>query len=61
MGFRWYNWIGLAMLIFGGLISEPVFLAADSAFSVLWLVAAVWAMIGVVLILWEGEEDPAEA
>jgi hypothetical protein len=61
MGFRWYNWIGLAMLIILGLISEPVFLAADTSFSVLWLIAAAWAMIGVVLILWEGEEDPAEA
>ena len=40
MGFRWYNWLGLAMLLFGGLISEPVFLEADSGLSSLWLIAA---------------------
>ena len=60
MGFRWYNWVGLVMLILAGLISEPVFLAADSGFSGLWLVAAAWAMVGAILVLWEGEEE-AEA
>ena len=60
MGFRWYNWVGLGMLIIAGLISEPVFLAADSGFSILWLIAAAWAMVGVILVLWEGEEE-AEA
>lgn len=60
MGFRWYNWIGLAMLIFGGLISEPVFLEADSGVSSLWLIAATWLMVGAVLVLWQGKENPAD-
>ena len=61
MAFRWYNWIGLAMLLFGGLISEPVFLEADSGVSSLWFIAAVWLMVGAVLVLWQGKEDPTEA
>jgi len=48
------------MLMIAGLISEPVFLAADTSFSVLWLITAAWAITGVILVLWEGKEE-AEA
>lgn len=60
MGFRWYNWIGLTMLIFGGLISEPVFLVADYQFSILWFVAAVYFLIAAGLVLWEGPDTHAD-
>ncbi|MBM4139575.1 MAG: hypothetical protein FJ244_08940 [Nitrospira sp.] len=60
MGLRWYNWIGLVMLMIAGLIFELVFLAADTSFSVLWLITAAWAITGVILVLWEGKEE-AEA
>ncbi len=56
MGFRWYNWLGLTMLLFGGLISEPVFLEADSGVSILWLIAAAWVVVGAILVLWQGPE-----
>ncbi len=56
MGFRWYNWIGLAMLIVGAALSEPVFLVADYQFSILWLLAALYFLIAAGLVLWEGPE-----
>lgn len=61
MGFHWYNWVGLAMLIIGALISEPVFLEADSGLGSLWIIAAIWLIAGAVLVLWEGRDDSAEA
>ena len=56
MGFHWYNWVGFTMLIMGAVISEPVFLAADFQFSILWFVAAVYFLVAAGLVLWEGPE-----
>ena len=53
MGFRWFNWVGLGMLIFGAAISAPVILVADFKFSILWFIAAVYLLIAAGLVLWE--------
>jgi len=56
MGFRWYNWIGLAMLMVGAAVSEPVFLAADVQFPALWFIAAVYFLVAAGLVIWQGPE-----
>ncbi len=61
MGMRWFNWIGILMLIFFLVIHEPIFLNIWYNFNIVWVVAlATYVIIAVWLALREGsssEED----
>lgn len=54
MSMRWFNWIGLLMLIFGAVISEAVFVAAWLEFNFLWYIALAYVIVAAVLFVWEG-------
>jgi len=54
MSMRWFNWIGLLMLIFGAVISEAVFVAASIEFNSLWYIALAYVIVAAVLFVWEG-------
>lgn len=54
MNMRWFNWVGLLMLIFGAAISEAVFLAASIEFDFLWYIAFAYLVAAAVLFLWPG-------
>jgi hypothetical protein len=54
MGMRWFNWVGLLMLIFGGVISEAVFVAASLEFNFLWYIAIAYLVVAAALFLWQG-------
>ncbi len=58
MSMRWFNWVGLLMLIFGAIISEAVFVAASIEFNSLWYIALAYLVVAAALFLWEG---PARA
>lgn len=54
MSMRWFNWVGLMMLILGGIISEAVFVAASIEFNSLWYIAIAYLVLAAALFLWEG-------
>ncbi|MDR4468684.1 MAG: hypothetical protein MRJ68_10350 [Nitrospira sp.] len=42
---RWFNWIGLMMLIVGAAISEAVFFAASVEFESLWYISIAYVVV----------------
>ena len=52
MKMRWFNWLGLLMLIVGAIISEAVFFAASVKFDFLWYIAAAYVVVAAALFLW---------
>ncbi len=59
MRMRWFNWLGLLMLIVGGLISEAVFFAASVEFNFLWYIAGAYVVVAAALFLW-GSSAPGK-
>jgi len=52
MRMRWFNWLGLLMLIVGAAISEAVFFAASVEFESLWAISIGYVIVAAVLFLW---------
>lgn len=52
MRMRWFNWLGLLMLIVGAAISEAVFFAASVKFDSLWYISIAYVIVAAVLFLW---------
>lgn len=52
MRMRWFNWLGLLMLIVGAAISEAVFFAASVKFESLWYVSIAYVIVAAVLFIW---------
>jgi hypothetical protein len=52
MRMRWFNWLGLLMLIVAGPISEAVFFAASVKFDFLWYIAGAYVVVAAALFLW---------
>ncbi len=52
MRMRWFNWLGLLMLIVGAMISEAVFFAASVEFDFLWSIAGAYVVVAAALFLW---------
>jgi hypothetical protein len=52
MRMRWFNWLGLLMLIVGAAISEAVFFAASVEFEFLWYISIAYVVVAAILFLW---------
>lgn len=52
MRMRWFNWLGLLMLVVGTIISEAVFFAASVEFDFLWYIAGAYVVVAAALFLW---------
>ena len=52
MRMRWFNWLGLLMLIVGAAISEVVFFAASVEFESLWYISIAYVVVAAILFLW---------
>lgn len=59
MRMRWFNWLGLLMLIVGAAISEAVFFAASVKFDSLWYISIAYVIVAAVLFLW-GSSAPGK-
>lgn len=49
---RWFNWLGLLMLIVGAAISEAVFFAASVEFDSLWYISIAYVVVAAALFIW---------
>jgi hypothetical protein len=58
---RWFNWVGIVMMVLGLAINEALFFAAWSDFNMTWAIGlGSYFVIALGLSLWGGpkrEED----
>ncbi|MGE0644406.1 MAG: hypothetical protein AB7P24_12100 [Nitrospira sp.] len=56
MRMRWFNWLGILMLLVGAAISEAVFFAASDKFESLWYISIAYVIVSAVLFLWPSSD-----
>lgn len=54
---RWFNWVGILMLVLGLAINEALFFYAWTDFNIMWVIGlGSYFVVALGLCLWGGPE-----